>query len=72
MSHQPEKPTTDAAENSIDSAEKATRLSKQQARFRLWQSKAYQATHSEKVGGRGQPKRRQKPSMPPLPWDQSK
>ena len=66
MSHQPAEPTIDDPENSTASV---TSLSKQQARMRLWQAKAAQAEISD--GGVGRPKRRQ-PSMPILPWDNSK
>lgn len=60
--------TTPEADGSIASdAKPSTRLSRQQARMRLWQAKAAQAG-SPVAGQVGHPKRR-KPSMPKLPWN---
>ena len=70
MSRQPDKPTTDDRDSSTASGPKQSdRLSRQQARFRLWQAKADQATRGEKVNGVGQPRRRPAPSLPKLPWN---
>jgi hypothetical protein len=66
MDHSDEKPV---ATPPIEPVVHVTRLSKQQARFRLWQGQAKRASTSK--GGVGQPKRRQ-PSMPPTPWDNDK
>lgn len=67
MDQHDEKPTTDAAANSTASVVKqSVRLTKQQAKFRLWQGQALRA-ETEKLGV-GHPKRRQ-PSLPKLPWN---
>lgn len=71
MQHPADKHITDAADNSTDSAARPKRNTLRN-KMRLWAAKAHQATNSSKVGGHGQPRKRPKPSMPILPWDQSK
>lgn len=68
MSQKPDVPTIVARVNSIDFDAKPKHNTLRN-KMRLWQKKAQQAELSE--GRVGQPKRR-KPSMPPLPWDNSK
>ncbi len=66
MDHSDEKPASDTPARHIGPG---SRLSNQQRRMRQWQAKAAQAEISD--GRVGRPKRRQ-PSMPILPWDNSK
>lgn len=62
MDHRDEKPV---ATPPIAPAAPVTRLSKQQAKMRLWQGQAKRA--ATLTGGVGKPRQR-KPSMPKLPW----